>query len=345
MKNMTVNEVINTGKYGEFADYFWSYITDDHLSSPLSAYGYEACDLEYALKRCEDLTNESKKSHLNENLLARKIPVYTRQSVYEDHTLQEAGIFFFPRKEVTELTKKTDKVSAIVIPGGGFARQWTLIEGFAIAARLNEMGISAFVLMYRTAKKGVLEMAIGDMHQGIRYILDNADMFDVNGSSYILGGFSAGATLSATMATDNLGWKVSSLPKPELIFLGYPAQRMDLLYKIWNDNPVGSPERTGMEVLLNRIVPGEISFDALKPYIIENHISPENCPPLFITANEDDPVVSFTNSKSLYKKALDTGINVRCSFGKKGGHSYGIGSGLEVEGWLKNAVDMWVEKR
>lgn len=39
----TVKELINSGKYGEFADAFWTYITDDHLNSPLDNYGFEAC--------------------------------------------------------------------------------------------------------------------------------------------------------------------------------------------------------------------------------------------------------------------------------------------------------------
>ena len=35
---------------------------------------------------------------------------------------------------------------AVIIPGGAFNRQWGLVEGMAIAAALNEMGYTAFVL-------------------------------------------------------------------------------------------------------------------------------------------------------------------------------------------------------
>lgn len=404
--NTTVKELIESQKYGEFADYFWTYITNDHLDAPLSAYGYEACDFEFALKRIEELAASGKEYIY---------PVYSRQEIYEDHELSEAKLIFFPAMEMlrdgyskgldmvsgnitscedsvtkemqecglsfndnnrtplsiqtsdgrsnssTPLSTLTSDVKsinsaplsmttcidgpdtnpfALVIPGGGFARQWTLIEGFAIAARLNEMGIPAFVLLYRTAKKGVLSMAIEDMHRAIRYIIDNAEQFNVSSSSYIMGGFSAGATLAASMATDNLGWKASSLPKPEMIFLGYLAQKLDLFYDAWA-NSEDEAEKKSIQAFLSRITDGEITKDALNEFIIENHISKETCPPLFFTANHDDPVVSFEHSYSLYQKATSLGIKTVCRFGEIGGHSYGIGTGLEVDGWLKDAISFW----
>ncbi len=333
-KNTTVRELIESGKYGEFADYFWTYITEDHLSNTLDAYGYEACGFELALDRCKELAKDS-------SVPSYVYPIYSKEEVYKEHDKQEAKIIFFPRKTETEITKKTEKAFALVIPGGGFARQWTLIEGFAIAARLNEMGISAFVLLYRTAQNGVIKKALADMYKSVSFIQENAEKFDVNRDRYIMGGFSAGATLSGEMASDNLGWKAAAVAKPELIFLGYPAQKMDMFYNIWKDAPEGSPAKAGMADFLNRIVYDEISYEAVEPYILENHISKENCPPLFITANGDDPTVPFINSPSLCEAALKLGIPVKTKFGKSGGHSYGLGFGLEVEGWLEEAINFW----
>ena len=335
MLNTTVRQLIDSGKYGEFADYFWTFITEDHLNNPLSAYGYEACGFEMALGRCEELAKDASVS-------SYVYPIYSREDIYKEHDKQETKLIFFPRKEENDITQKTEKAFALVIPGGGFARQWTLIEGFAISAKLNEMGISAFVLLYRTAQNGVIKKALSDMYRAVSFIQENANRFDVNKDRYIMGGFSAGATLSGEMASDNLGWKACGVAKPELIFLGYPAQKMDMFYNIWKEAPEGSNAKESMEDFLNRIVDGNITYDAIEPYILEKHVSKDNCPPLYITANEDDPTVPFINSLSLSDAAAALRIPVKTKFGKTGGHSYGLGLGLEVEGWLEEAVDFWI---
>ncbi len=335
MKNTTVRQLIESGSYGEFAEYFWTYITDDHLNNTLDEYGYEACGFEAALKRCEDLAaNETKDSYV--------YPIYSRQEIYKEHDKQEAKLVFFPKCRETELTKRSENAFALVIPGGGFARQWTLIEGFAIAAKLNEMGISAFVLLYRTAQKGVIKKALSDMYRAVSYIQENAKKFDVNSNRYFMGGFSAGATLAGEMASDNLGWKANGLTGPDFIFLGYPAQKMNMFYEIWEKAPEGSPAGASIADFLNKIVDSDISYKAIEPYILENHISKEICPPLYITANEDDPTVPFVNSTSLYDAAKRLGIPVKTKIGKSGGHSYGLGIGLEVEGWLEDAVSSFL---
>ena len=257
-----------------------------------------------------------------------------------------------------------------MIPGGGFARQWTLIEGCAIAARLNKLGISAFVLLYRTAQDGVIYKALDDVHRTVTFVCENAASFDVSSSSYIMGGFSAGATLAGLMASDNLGYKVAGLPRPELIFLGYPAQRMDLFYNAWKNAPEGSEAKLAQEAFLRRLIkpvgfPSDVKdhesdsklhksasdgkFHITKtdiaPLILEDHISRETCPPLFITACKDDPVVPFINSQSLYDKAQSLGIPAAARFGATGGHSFGLGNGLEVEGWLEDAINFWRQSK
>ncbi|MBQ3796129.1 MAG: alpha/beta hydrolase [Butyrivibrio sp.] len=336
MNKTTVRELIDSGKYGIFADYFWTYITEDHLERALDSYGYEATGMKLGLDRCSELADSD-----GRNGASYMQYIYSRQEIYMSHELSETKLFFFPRKKETELSKESEKAFALVIPGGGFARQWTLIEGFSVAAKLNEIGISAFVLLYRTAQKGVFQKALKDMYRAISFIQENAVKFDVNKERYIMGGFSAGATLAGEMASDNLGWKAGNLPKPELIFLGYPAQRMDFFYQIWEKAPEGSPAKLSMSDFLELLIPGEITKEALAPLSLEDHLSKEICPPLYLTANEDDPTVPFINSTSLYESATSKNIPVMTKFGHTGGHSYGLGIGLEVDGWLDDAISFW----
>ena len=100
----------------------------------------------------------------------------------------------------------------------------------AIAAALNEMGYTAFVLFYRTKQDAVVAKAIEDMYACIRQIEARADEFEVQAGHYMIGGFSAGATLAGEIGSTNFGWKSAGVPKPEMIFLAYTAVRMKDFY-------------------------------------------------------------------------------------------------------------------
>ena len=67
----------------------------------------------------------------------------------------------------------------------------------------------------------------------------------------------------------------------------------------------------------------------------------ETYPPVYLTANEDDGTVPFSNSLLMEAACKKSGIPCQCKFGKTGGHSYGLGVGLSVEGWLKDALAFW----
>ena len=54
----------------------------------------------------------------------------------------------------------------------------------AIAAALNEMGYTAFVLFYRTKQDAVIAKAIEDMYACIRRIEARADEFEVQAGHY-----------------------------------------------------------------------------------------------------------------------------------------------------------------
>lgn len=64
-------------------------------------------------------------------------------------------------------------------------------------------------------------------------------------------------------------------------------------------------------------------------------------PPVYITANEDDKTVDVQNSYIFIDICKKYGIPYRAKIGKTGDHGYGLGTGLEVEGWLDEAVQFW----
>ena len=88
-----------------------------------------------------------------------------------------------------------------------------------------------------------------------------------------------------------------------------------------------------MSDFLRRIGGPEFTWDDLAPYHLVDFMD-ETYPPVYLTANEDDGTVPFSNSLLMEAACKKSGIPCQCKFGKTGGHSYGLGVGLSVEGWL-----------
>ena len=60
-----------------------------------------------------------------------------------------------PTLTVFSLTENHSGTAVIVIPGGGYSALNIHYEGYRVAKRLNELGITAFVLKYRLPDDGL----------------------------------------------------------------------------------------------------------------------------------------------------------------------------------------------
>ena len=85
---------------------------------------------------------------------------------------------------------------------------------------------------------------------------------------------------------------------------------MDFFYNIWANAPKDSSAHNSMNDFLSRLIIGEITKEDLAPLCLESNIS------------KDIPVKSI--------------------IGSTGGHSYGLGCGLEVDGWIDDAINFWL---
>ena len=50
------------------------------------------------------------------------------------------------------------------------------------------------------------------------------------------------------------------------------------------------------------------------------------------------------NSRKLDQRLTELGVHHRTRIGRRGGHSFGLGTGTDVEGWLEEAVAFWQEQ-
>ena len=207
--------------------------------------------------------------------------------------------------------------AVIVCPGGGYQILAYDLEGTEIAAWLNKLGFTAFVLQYRIPDKK--EGALQDVQRAVRIVRDNSKKWDIDPGKIGVMGFSAGGSLSARASTlfNNKTYspvdKSDSLPcKPSFTMLIYPA------YLDQGPNLSLTPE-----LKLNK----EVS-------------------PVFIFQTADDP---YGNSALVFAEALrNAKLPVELHMLTAGGHGYGLRSGkvaaetwpVLAEKWLKSVLNL-----
>jgi acetyl esterase/lipase len=203
--------------------------------------------------------------------------------------------------------------AVIVCPGGGYSILAYDLEGKEIAAWLNYLGYTAFVLQYRVPNKK--EGALQDVQRALRLVKSNAGKWNIDPEKIGVMGFSAGGSLSARASTMfNLRTypavdKSDSLScRPAFAMLIYPA------YLDQGPNLSLTPE-----LVLSKDVP-----------------------PIFIFQTADDP---YANSALVMAGAMrNAKLPVELHLLPSGGHGYGLRPGKRAaETWPLLAVK-WLDE-
>lgn len=135
---------------------------------------------------------------------------------------------------------KVNGVGVLILPGGGFAKVVPDLEGSEAAAWLNTLGISAWVLNYRTTTGTTPERGtppwqrpLEDSQRAIRFFRQNAETYRVAPDKIGLLGFSAGGQVAAIHATrtDAAYASIDETDevsfRPDFLLLVYPWQVSD----------------------------------------------------------------------------------------------------------------------
>jgi acetyl esterase/lipase len=207
----------------------------------------------------------------------------------------------------------------IIAPGGGFRTLMMSYEGVDVAKRLNEMGVDAFVLKYRTiyvgadapaagrgpattgpqAGQNVREMAGADGQQAVRLVRQHAADYGVLANRIGMIGYSAGgAVVLSTVYGPAEG-------RPNFAAPIYAAGA--------NSNP-----------------------------------PPDGAPPLFIAVAADDQTVGYQGSLDLFSAWRKAGLPAELHVFQTGQHGFGKkGGGADhyldrLQEWLK--LNGWLTK-
>ena len=209
------------------------------------------------------------------------------------------------------------RAAVIVVPGGGFTKLADEHEGSDACRWLNENGIVAFQLAYRTPTNKQPQPETGpvqDLIRAIKIVRSRADEFHVDANRIGVLGFSAGgqtAFIAAASETLNAESPADVASKPNAVLLIYP-------WKIWDE------ERDAVH--------SAATLDAAFP-------------PTFIAQAADDKTSSAVGSAKLFVDLTKLKVPVEFHVYQNGGHGFGMRPRPGAPGtsdWKDRARD-WLE--
>ncbi|NOZ22966.1 MAG: alpha/beta hydrolase [Planctomycetes bacterium] len=205
--------------------------------------------------------------------------------------------------------------AVLICPGGGYAGR-ARHEGIAVAERLNEAGLNAFVVHYRVAPHRH-PAPLRDASRAIRMIRDRAEEWKVGPDRIAILGFSAGGHLAGSLGVHH-GDPDASPAEDDLRHISNRPDALILCYAVLNAVSEFA-HRGSMGNLLGPDAPEEM----LRKMSLELHVT-ENTPPTFLWHTAEDPGVKVENSL-LFAEALSRhGVPFELHVYPEGRHGLGL---------------------
>ncbi len=207
----------------------------------------------------------------------------------------------------------------VVCPGGSYVSLSMAKEGTDVAAWLNKMGISAFVLKYRLGPTYHHPAELQDAQRAIRYVRSHADDYGLKRNQIGIWGFSAGGHLASTagthFVTTDIGDSGITDPidkqssRPDFLILAYPVITMQDPYA----------HRKSRTALLGEQPDPQLTND------LSNELQvTAQTPPTFLFHTTDDGVVPVENSVRFYLALRRAGVPAELHVYRKGQHGVGL---------------------
>lgn len=217
--------------------------------------------------------------------------------------------------------------AAILVPGGGYGMVCSFIEGVPIARKLNEKGISCFIVYYRVREKARFPAPQDDLARAVREVLSKAEHYFIEPENYSVWGASAGGHLAASFGTDHMGYAKYGLPKPGALVLTYPVITMEpaLTHRGTHDNLLGRAAAKEREEYTS----------------VERHVTAAY-PRTFIWCGDADGAVPPENTKRMAAALETAGVPYQCEIYPGVDHGVGPGTGTAAQGWIDKAAAFWL---
>lgn len=217
----------------------------------------------------------------------------------------------------------------VICPGGGYRILASSHEGYDIAAKFNDIGISALVLYYRlptdSAQVEKKYAPLQDAQSAIALVRKNAFKWNVDPTKVGIMGFSAGGHLAATASThftkDYSGLHAGVNLRPDFSILIYPVITMRSFgHAGSSQNLLGkNPSEKDLVLFSN-----------------EEQITPQT-PKAFMVHAADDTAVPLKNSLLYAEKLTANKVPVDLHVYAKGGHGFGLNN-------KTTSGDLWFDR-
>lgn len=230
--------------------------------------------------------------------------------------------------EITEptmtihLAPRPNGAAVVILPGGGFGKVVPDMEGSEAAPFLNKIGISVFVLSYRTKSKSDVNgwlKPLQDAQRAISLVRSRAKEWKLDPAKIGLFGFSAGGQVAVRLLCDN-GRKA------------YP--RLDKVDDI--------EHRPNFALL---IYPWNL-YDAKADGLVDGLVIPKNCPPTFLVHTDDDASTSL-GTVCIYMALKKQRVPAELHVYGNGGHGYGLRprTGSQISTWPQHATNWLLSQK
>ncbi len=275
-------------------------------------------------------------------LYEKEIPNSKPAANEEQSTTGADGILRISKVSIPSLTMyvpeegKANGTSVIICPGGGYSILAASHEGSDVARRLNEMGITAFVLKYRIpSDETMVDRSIGplqDAQKAILMVRENAAKWHLKKNKIGIMGFSAGGHLASTAGThfnksyiDNP--KKISL-RPDFMILGYPVIS-------FTDSLAHMGSR-------NNLIGKDADFLKIVLYSNEKQVT-DKTPPTFLVHAKDDGAVKVANTTEFAGALQRHRVPVEVYLYERGGHGFGMKNKTSDVRWM-DLLQEWLKK-
>lgn len=216
---------------------------------------------------------------------------------------------------------RASSAGVLILPGGGFSKVVPDLEGSEAATKLNELGIAAFVLRYRTTEETSGSRwlrPLQDSQRALRLLRARASEWKLDPKKIGLLGFSAGGQVAAIHLSETQTQTYAALDSVDEL-----SSRPDFAMLIYPWNVVDA--KTG------NLLP-EIAIPAAHP-------------PTFIVHTHDDRS-SSVGAALIYAGLRRQKIPAELHIYQNGGHGYGTRpvAGSDIGTWPDRAAD-WLKRR
>lgn len=204
---------------------------------------------------------------------------------------------------------KANGTAVIICPGGGYSILAIDHEGYNVAKRFNEIGVTAFVLKYRLPSEEIMVdktyALLQDVQQAIYLVRKNAKKYHIKSNKIGIMGFSAGGHLASTLLAHYDDIKIENKEKislrPDFSVLVYPV--------------ISFEESVHTGTMKNLL--GTEPKEELKHYFSANQNVNKKTPPTFLVHAKDDKTVPVANSILLNEALKRMVVKANCIFMSK----------------------------